>query len=137
MAFLSIDELKTVAPVSVVNLITNADDETVNEIILESIDIMKSYLFKYYDADAVFATEGNARSKVVLKYLKDIVIYEIYKIRSTTMNEVAKIDYDEAILWLDKIASGDIDVDLPGNEDEETPSTFLKLGSRKTYDNHF
>ncbi|MDY3512970.1 DUF1320 family protein [Riemerella anatipestifer] len=142
--FLKIDELKTVATREVIDLITNGDNSIVEEIIAESIDLMKSYLFKYYDTTAIFEKEENERPKVLLKYLKDIVIHEIYIRRTKNMNEVAKTRYDEAMLWLEKIARGTIEADLPkkmvdidGDGVPDKPSPFMKLGSRKTYRNHW
>ncbi|ADX66846.1 phage protein Gp36 family protein [Weeksella virosa] len=140
MAFLTQTELITVAPLEIVKLINNDDENITDEIITESIDIMKSYLFKYYDTKKIFEAESDARSKVILKYLKDIVIHEIYKRRSSRYNETAKADYDEAMLWLDKVAKGSIDVDLPTNnedEDNQNASSFMRTGGRKSYRNHW
>lgn len=142
MAFLTEEELKTVATAEIINLITNNDNSIVDDIITESIDLMKSYLFRYYNTDSIFSAEGDTRSRVVLKYLKDIVIHEVYIRRTKIYNEVAKMRYDEAMLWLEKVGFGKIDADLPrkttdtdGKADGE--SNFLKLGSRKTYKNHW
>lgn len=144
MAFLDKAALKTVATVEVVNLITNSDDSIVTEIIAESIDIMKSYLFKHYDTDTIFTAEDPDKSRVIVKYLKDIAIHEIYIRRTKQMNEVAKLRFDEAMLWLEKVAKGTIQPDLPpklvdtdgdGEPDDTVP--FMKLGSRKTYKNHY
>lgn len=137
--FLAIEELKTARTAPVIQIITNSDNDTVNQIINESIDIMKSYLFKHYDTDQIFNTVGDARSKMVLKYLKDIVVYEIHQIRATTFNEVLKLNYDEAIGWLDKVSTGKIDADLPPKviEGTEEPKPFMRIGSNKTYRNHF
>lgn len=144
MAFLTKNELKTVATLEVVNLITNGDDTIVTEIIDESIEIIKSYLFKYFDVDAIFQAEGPNRSKVVLKYLKDIAIHEIYIRRTKQMNEVAKLRFDEAMLWLEKVSKGTIQPNLPlkqvdtnGDGEPDGSVPFLKLGSRKTYKNHY
>lgn len=141
MAFLNKDELKTVATEEVVNLITNKDDKIVIEIIEESIDLMKSYMYKYYDVKIIFDAIDNKRSKVVLKYLKDIVIYEIYTRRTHNINEVAKIRYDEAILWLEKISNGKITPNLPIKDDSKDNSNsgikgnFIRWGSNKPYKN--
>ncbi|MFJ1330251.1 phage protein Gp36 family protein [Capnocytophaga canimorsus] len=142
--FLTIDELNTVATREVIDLITNNDDAIVEEIIAESIDLMRSYLFKHYNTEAIFSKEGNERSRILLKYLKDIVIHEVYIRRTKKLNEVAKIRYDEAMLWLEKIAKGDIEADLPkrltdldGDDKADESVPFMKLGSRKTYKNHF
>lgn len=145
MAFLTEQELKTVATAEVVDKITNNDNEIVTEIIAESIDLMRSYLFRYYDTDSIFSAVGDERSRVVLKYLKDIVIHEIYIRRTKTYNEVAKMRYDEAMLWLEKVGFGKIDADLPRKTTDtdgdgvadDTGSGFMKLGGRKTYKNHW
>ena len=136
--YLTKDELKTVATKEVIDLITQGDEQIVTQIIADS------YLYKYYDTEAIFAKEGDERSKILLKYLKDIVIHEIYIRRSKTLNQVAKLRYDEAILWLEKIAKGEIEVALPkrlkdtdGDGTPDTPTPFMKLGGRKTYKNHW
>ena len=142
--YLTKDELKTVATKEVIDLITQGDEQIVTQIIAESIDLMASYLYKYYDTEAIFAKEGDERSKILLKYLKDIVIHEIYIRRTKTLNQVAKLRYDEAMLWLEKIAKGEIEVALPkrlkdidGDGTPDTPTPFMKLGGRKTYKNHW
>ena len=106
--YLTKEELKTVATKEVIDLITQGDEQIVTEIIAESIDLIASYLYKYYDTEAIFAKEGDERSKILLKYIKDIVIHEIYIRRTKNLNQVAKLRYDEAILWLEKIAKGEI-----------------------------
>ena len=142
--YLTKEELKTVATKEVIDLIVQFDDGIVEEIIAESIDLMASYLYKYYNTEAIFAKEGNERSKVLLKYLKDIVIHEIYIRRTKTLNQVAKLRYDEAMLWLEKVLKGEIEIDLPkrlkdtnGDGVPDTSTPFMKLGGRKTYRNHW
>ena len=139
--YLTKDELKTVATKEVIDLITQGDQQIVAEIIAESIDLIASYLYKYYDTEAIFAKEGDERSKILLK---DIVIHEIYIRRTKTLNQVAKLRYDEAMLWLEKIAKGEIEVALPkrlkdidGDGSPDMPTPFMKLGGRKTYKNHW
>ena len=142
--FLEKAELNTVATDEIINKIVNNDDKIIQEIILESIDVVSTYLFQYFDIDVIFSANGNERNLTVLKHLKGIVIYEIYIRRTKIMNEVAKSRYDEALLWLEKVAKGTIKPNLPirvldTNADgiPDTPATFMKLGSRKTYNNHW
>lgn len=144
MAFLTKEELKTVATKEVIDLITNTDDSIVDEIIAESIAIMESFLFRYFDTKLIFSSESNERSKVVVKFLKDIAIYEIYQRRTRTMNEVAQNRYNEAMNWLDQIAKGNISPDLPirkididGDGIPDEPNNWMKLGSRKNKRNHW
>lgn len=142
--FLGIAELKTVSTIAVVNLITNNQDETVNELIEENIDLMKSYLFKYYDTEAVFSAAGDARAKIVLKHLKTLVIFDLYQIRQKDITPELEMKWDRAMEWLNKISKGDIEADLPrrkvdtdGDGSPDSSSTFMKLGSRKNYKNHW
>lgn len=142
--FLEKAELKTVATDEIISKIINGDDSIVTDIILESIDVVSTYLYQYFDTEKIFTKVGTERNLTVLKHLKGIVIYEIYTRRSKAINEVAKSGYDEALLWLEKVAKGTIKPNLPirvldTNADgtPDTPATFMKLGSRKTYANHF
>lgn len=142
--FITKPELNTVSTVEIIDLITNSDPQIVNTIIEECIEVMHTYLFKYYDADAIFAAVGAERSKIIMKYLKDLVIYEIYMRRSKQANAVVEKRQEEAMLWLEKVAKGEIVPDLPKkmvdtDEDGEVDAaaTFMKLGSRKSYKNHF
>lgn len=114
MAFLSKSELKTVADINLVNKITDLDDSIVEDIILESIDKMKSYLSRYYDTEAIFEKEGSERKPSIVKRLKDIVIYEIYERHTRDTNAVAARRYAEAMDWLEKINTGELgDKTLP------------------------
>lgn len=140
--FLNKSELKTVSTDEIINRIVNSDDSIIEDIIAESIDVVKSYLYQYYDTEAIFNATDDDRSLTVLKHLKSIVKYELYARRSKIMNEVVKLSYDEAILWLEKVSTGKIKPPLPeakmdtdgdGTPDSSTP--FMKLGSRKKYEN--
>lgn len=139
MSFILKEELNTVATAEMVTIITNSDDTIITEIIDESIDLMRSYLHQNYDTEAIFTAVDADRSKIIVKYLKDIVIYEIYSRRTRQINELAKQRYDEAMLWLERVAKGDINPGLPTLTDPDTGTdeTFLKTGSRKTYRNHW
>jgi hypothetical protein len=142
--FLEKAELKTVATDEIINKIINNDDSIVTDIIDESVDLMATYLYQYYDTESIFAKTDSERNKTLLKHLKGIVIHEIYTRRTKIMNEVAKGKYDEAMLWLEKVSEGKIKPPLPprtvdtdGDGTPDKPATFMKLGSRKTYQNHF
>lgn len=142
--FLKKSELNTVATDEIINKIINNDDAIVDDIILESIDVVSTYLYQYFDTEVIFAKTANDRNRTVLKHLKGIVIYEIYTRRTKQINEVAKSRYDEAMLWLEKVSEGKIKPPLPvrvldtnGDGTPDAPATFMKLGSNKTYKNHF
>ena len=60
MAFLTKEELKTVSTTELINKLTANDDSIINDIIDESISLMRGYLSKYYDVDAIFSATANA-----------------------------------------------------------------------------
>lgn len=143
MAFLTKAELKTVTTIETVDLITNNDDDIVDQIIKECISTMTTYLGSYYDMALVFSKTGDARNLTVLKYLKAIVAHDIPKRRKKPVPKDADADYQEAMNWLEKIASGEWKADLPPKTEDEDGDgnpdvvAFTKLGSRKSYKNHW
>lgn len=143
MSFLTKAELKTVADVAIVDIITGLDDTIVTQIIAESIDVMSSYLSNYYDAEAIFATTGTARSLMVMKHLKDIVIYEVYIRHTRDMNEVAKMRYEEAMNWLEKMNTGEFKDSrlptVPGTIESvnDQASMEMRFNSKTKYESSF
>lgn len=139
--FLILEELKTVSTLSIIEKLTAGDDTIVNQIIVESISKMKGYLSKYYNADAIFAAEGDNRHQTVLKNLKDICIYEIYEKHTREQNRVAQRRYDEAMLWLEKLNTGEFfDKTLPpltANDNTATESDDIRFGSGTKYKSNY
>jgi len=132
--FLIKKELETVVLDEVVNRVVSNKKDIVTQIIKESIDLMRGYLSNHYDAEAIFSAEKENRSLVVLKYLKDIVIHEIYIRRTHEYNEAAKMRYNEAILWLEKAAKGMLNLELTRKKDTQgVEDTFIGFGGRKKY----
>ena len=76
--FLTKEDLKTAMPISTLQALTAADDDVLAAIISENIARFESYLQGRYDTTAIFAAQGDARSQVVLKYLKDLVVHDVY-----------------------------------------------------------
>lgn len=131
MAFLQIDELKTVADVSLINKIIGMDNDIVNDIIDETIQTMKGDLSKYYDIDAIFNAQGENRHKVALKYAKYITIYEIYERHTREQNAVAARRFNEAMDWLEKLNNGEkYDRTLPPRPKESTEAPGVNTESR-------
>jgi hypothetical protein len=136
--FLEKNELKTVADLTIVDIITNLDDTIVTEIIAESIDKMRGYLSRFYDIDTIFAATGEARKKSIVKRLKDIVIYEIYERYTRDTNAVAARRYAEAMDWLEKSYTGELgDATLPikpeDNADDPGTGGDIRFGGNKKY----
>ena len=133
--FLSKDELKTTGVPEVIAKVTNGDDEIITDVIAESIDEMKGYLGVYYDTEAIFSAVDNDRNKTVLKYLKKIVVYELYKRKENLLDDDTISSYDEAKDWLEKVARGILSATLPVKNDDADSigDGFIKFGSNERY----
>lgn len=135
--FLTKDELRTVAQLPIIDKITAEDDSIIDIIIDESIAVMSSMLSSYYDVDVIFAKEGNERNKTIVKYLKDICIYEIYNRCTREQNEVAENRYNIAMEWLTKLNNGELeDSTLPLRqevEDGNATTGDVRYGGNKRY----
>lgn len=137
--FLTKNELKTGRMTHVVDLLTGFDDDTVDNVISESIEVMRNYLFQYYDVETIFSATEADRHKVVLKHLKKIVIYELHCIRGN-INDQSQIGYDEAMTWLEGVGTGKKPVDLPRKQEDtdgdgtpDSDTMFLNTGSKTKY----
>lgn len=141
--FLEIEELKTVADNQVVNLIVGNDLTIITDIIMESEATMRSYLSRYYDVEEIFSRVGGERNRMILKKLKDIVIYEIYERQSRDRaNEVVSRRYGEAMHWLEKINTGEQgDHTLPPAKKEEVTAGGqtgdTRFGSHPKYNSNY
>lgn len=133
--FLTKDELKTTGVPEVIEKVTNGDDTIITEVIAETIDEMKGYLGVYYDAIAIFNATENDRNKTVLKYLKKIVVYELYKRKENLLDNDTISSYDEAMDWLKSIAKGILAAELPvpSNTTDNSGDGFIKFGSNSKY----
>ncbi|MEM8506225.1 MAG: phage protein Gp36 family protein [Bacteroidota bacterium] len=142
--FLTKDELKSATVIEVVNIVINSDDTIVETIIEEGIDEMKSYLSGRFDVETIFSqvapsgSDPDPRSQVVLKHLKKIVVDEIYRRKTGEINDSTAKGYNEAMLWLEKVAAGKINAEgLPPKPvaDGEAGSGdgFIKYGGNTQY----
>ncbi|BFO64112.1 phage protein Gp36 family protein [Chryseobacterium sp. KCF3-3] len=140
MAFLTKDELITEAPKSFIDILVGTEQPMVDEVINDMIDLIKTNIGAYYDTDLIFSKQGEARSRTVLNYLKDLVFYKLQKRRKPGVLDPS--DYDEAMKWLEEVSTGKRKADLPpkkidtdgdGIPDKNVP--FMKLGSNKSYPN--
>ena len=114
-AFLTKEELKSVAPLQTIQAISSSDDEIITILIDENAALIASYLQGRYDTEAIFATENKARSVLIVKYLKDLVIYDLYTRQGQGhVGESIELRYKEAMQWLKKVSLGELSPpDLP------------------------
>lgn len=141
MAFLTIDELKSVAPADFLAILVGTEETIVDTMIEEMIALIKTNLGAYYDMEEVFSKTELERDGTVLMYLKDLVYYKLLKRRKpgAVLNED---EYNEAMKWLEDISTGKRRTNLPtiktdtdgdGIPDKDVP--FMKLGNNRKYQN--
>jgi len=123
----------------IIEAITEGDDTIVPIIISECITQMKGYLSSRYDADAIFASPGetDTRDPVVLKMLKNLVIYEIYSLHNPQMmTKIVDDNHKLAIEWLKNVQAQKINPDLP-LVDSSNPITYIQGGGNPRRVSHF
>lgn len=141
MAFLTAEELRTVAPSDFIDILVGTQEDVINEIIAEMTGLISTNIGSYYDAAEVFAKTEGDRDATVLMYLKDLVYYKLLKRRKPGAN-IADEEYQEAMKWLEDISSGKRRANLPtiktdtdGDGIPDTDVPFMKLGGNKRYQN--
>ena len=118
--------------IEVLDTLTGGNDDIINQISLEAIEEMKSYLNARYDIQSIFSTSGDERNKTILMYCKDIALYHIYSIFTfREMPEIRYTRYKKAIHWLEQVCEQKINPEgLPINK------AFVKSGSNDKRNNH-
>ena len=133
--FLTKDDLKTAAPLQTLSVLTASDDKVLESIVSENIARFSSYLQGRYDTKAIFATRDEDRPQVVLKYLKDLVIHDVYARQGRGhVGEVVQTRYKAALKWLEQIGEGRLSPDLPLRKGAaNSPS----MGAKPPYSSRF
>lgn len=136
MPFLTKAELKTKTHVAMIDAVTLNDATIVDIIIDENISYMKSFLAARYNVEAIFNAAGSARNNVVLKILKDLVIFDIYHSHNPVqVTEVLKDARTRAENWLKAVQKAEINPDLPLAVKPE--SVYVQYGSNPKRHNSY
>jgi hypothetical protein len=150
MAFLTTQELKTVAKAEHVQVIAGMDELIIQECVNSGISEVMSRLTpstkkqsldgrKRYDVQVIFAKQGVERHALILAYTKVVALWHlIIRGNAGIHYDVIESRYDRAIEYLKDLASGDAtDLTLPVLPDleEETTTPLFRMGSRRKF-NH-
>lgn len=136
------DFYKVIQPEELEDVVGIHDDPTdkgsviLDSLEIDSIDEMTGYLSRRYDAGKCFDTT-NDRIGIVIQKCVDIVLYNAYSaVHPNNIPNLRSTRYDNAINWLEKVASGFITPNLPTKEDQ--PKTPLRYNSsQKKQDNFY
>lgn len=129
MKYLTLEHLYTHAFERAIVESTADFTEAMDNIEAETIDIVKTYLARYYDVAQIFG-DTPIRTGVLTKIMTNIILYEAIK---RNVYRKAKGKYEEDYKWamemLDKINAGKITLaDLPeAPKNNTSPKTGGKL----------
>lgn len=149
MAFISIDEMKSVMYKYQMDEITESDDSVVLMAIDSAVSEIRGYLTPsnqrqwsdgrpMYDVGKIFEASGTERDALILELCKDIACYRVCRLSNVDMMyDHVKERYQAAVDWLTKVAAGTVNPNLPkmdfeGNDDGDGSGAqkLFRHGSR-------
>lgn len=140
MPFLIFEDYKTLIKDDVLQAVMDNDKSIILEVEQMAQAEMESYLNQRYDVANIFNKTGNSRQPLILMYMIDIVLYHVHaRINPKFIPDIRKDRYDIAISWLNKVARGDINPDLPKIENSESPLAGLgqRWGSNSKFNHQY
>jgi phage gp36-like protein len=140
MPFIIFDDYKTLIKDDVLQAVMDNDKTIILEVELMAQAEIESYLNQRYDVGNIFNKTANQRNPLVLMYMIDIILYHIHaRINPKYIPEIRKDRYDVALSWLDKVAKGLLNPNLPRlvNTDNETTGFTTRFGSNTKFGHQF
>lgn len=139
MDILTPEDIDAIIDQSILEEVTGGDDTILDTAELDAIGEMTGYLNIRYDAaqcfDVSLAGDYNG-IKTVIQRLVDIMLYHAHsRVMPDNVPEVREKRYNNAINWLEKVASGYIAPSLPIKEQD--PTTPLRYGNSSTPQNPY
>lgn len=135
MIFLVNADFNTQIHADVLDKVIGADTSLLSEMELAAIEEMTSYLYRYNVA-AAFAEIDAARSRLLVMYCVDIMLYHLHsRINHRQVPEIRFVRYEAAKKWLESVSKGLIIADLPAkpNDDANGDGVSDSLGTMKIF----
>lgn len=131
--FLEKPDYSTSINIAVIDAMTAGDDAILNELTMEAVEEMKSYLNSRYEVQPIFDAGGDERNKTIAMYCKDIALYHLYSINSLSSIPETRVNrYNKALSWLQDVSDQKINPEgLPLNS-----KSFVKTGGNEKRINH-
>lgn len=127
MAFLEKEDFPASVHTDILEALTKGDDDVITDNVARTVDEIKAYMNGRYDIAAVFATEGDARNKFILRLANTISLYWIYCVHNPRkLTQVMVKNYEDALETLKGIQKGTINpvgLPLPANETDANSGT--------------
>lgn len=114
MAFLTDDDYKDQIKDSILATIIENTASIRTKAELKAREQMTSALAMRFDVANIFNQLGEARNHEVIMYMIDMVVYHIHsRISPGQIPTVRNDRYADAMKWLDKVAAGKLEPNLP------------------------
>lgn len=139
MDILTPEDINAIIDETILEEITEGDDTILDTAELDAIGEMTGYLAIRYDPakcfDRALSTDNNGINTVIQR-LVDVMLYHAHsRIMPDNIPELREKRYNNAINWLEKVASGYIAPALPLKE--EDPTNPLRYGNSSTTENKY
>lgn len=137
MAFLTETDYATLIKDAALNQVTQGNQGIVDECELMAQQEMESYLNQRFDVASIFDATGDDRNRLIVMYLIDITLYHLHsRITPRNIPEIREDRYNTAIVWLSKVAKGELTPRLPRLENEDEETTVRSTFNSNTKFNH-
>lgn len=107
--------------------ITEGEEALITVAIESAIEESSSYLSLRYDVEKIFTSQGTDRNAHLLNVVKTLALWNIIQLANVDMiyNKVQD-EYDRAINWLNRIATGRLSPNLPEKNKDQQQGFYLE-----------
>lgn len=114
MAFITIEDYRTLIADSDLEYVTKADKETREKAEKLAQSEISKYLRPRYSLTTIFNAVGEARNESIIMYMIDVALFHLFsKLPGRMGMEMRQLRYDNTIKALQEIATGKTDLALP------------------------
>ena len=91
---------------------------------------MESYLRDRYNVGIIFSKTADERNPLIVLYMIDIDLYHLFSsVAPRNVPQIRMDRYDAAVAWLKMVAKGQLNPDLPVNNDADGKRIDSIVGS--------
>lgn len=125
MKLINLNDILNFIDQNTLNIITNNDYTLIDRAELQAIEEMAGYINVRYDAQKIFSNNSSITPAVKM-FLIDIILYHLHsRVSPDHIPDLRVERYKSAINWLEKVADGFINPNLPVKDiDNKTPLRF-------------
>ena len=134
MAYIVKNDFISVVKLDVVDAIS--DSTQLTKAISQAETDVFSYIRPLYDVAEVKKQTGTNRNEMIIMVMVDIALYHLHaRISPSEIPTIRQTRYDDAKKWLEDIADGKIDADLPAIAEDKSSS--VRYGSNKPFQPYY